>query len=493
MRLTPAELIACLNASGPHVGDAHDEVAVLHRGSRVISGAVIDSRVEHRDGVFVALVGVRDGHDFRDAAIEKGASAILQQRGRELPGLAVDRDVTVIGVDDPLAALTQLAREVRGRFAGPAVALTGSNGKTTTRALTSALLELRWPGAVLSTRGNFNNHLGVPLTLLGEPHQPAAFCIELGMSAPGENEALASIVRPSVGIVTSVALEHLEFMGSLAAIVDAELEVAKHIQPGGALVIPGDDADIAQALSKMEQARGVPLPFRVLRFGPASCDPDLSVEAVPDADVTRGKLRARDGAQFEIELALFGAHNLRNAAAAILAARHIGVADEGMVEALANVQPVGNRGRVLKVASTTVVADCYNANPGSMTVALRALAEAGRATNNRTIAVLGDMLELGETEQALHRDVGELVRELGIDHLFAVGSLGSWIADGARGGATRVQDLGVIAEENDLRAAVDEIRSLLADGQASTLLLKASRGIRLERVVTALVEVPSRD
>jgi UDP-N-acetylmuramoyl-tripeptide--D-alanyl-D-alanine ligase len=206
---------------------------VVRRSDRPIAGAFIDSRTPIPGGVFVPVVAARDGHDFIADAVAGGAAAVLVMPGRAVPG----GDCTVIEVDDTLVALGALARAARDEWTGPVVAISGSNGKTTTRAMIEAVLRTRF-ARVLATRGNFNNHLGVPLTLLGEPHEVDAAVLELGMSAPGENDHLAGIVRPDVAVITSVAIEHLEFMGSLEAIAAAEAEPVRHVRAGGVVVRP---------------------------------------------------------------------------------------------------------------------------------------------------------------------------------------------------------------------------------------------------------------
>ncbi|MCA9714243.1 MAG: UDP-N-acetylmuramoyl-tripeptide--D-alanyl-D-alanine ligase, partial [Myxococcales bacterium] len=191
----------------------------LRDAGREVEGAFFDSRRPRAGGLFVPIVAARDGHDFIPQAVAGGAAAILQVRGRALPA----GDTSVIEVEDTLAAFTALARDVRDRFTGPVIAITGSNGKTTTRGMIAAALACEGGfQRVLCTQGNFNNNIGVPMTLTNGPDEPDAMVIELGMNAPGEVDALASVVRPTGAVITSVAVEHLEFMGSIEAIAAAE-------------------------------------------------------------------------------------------------------------------------------------------------------------------------------------------------------------------------------------------------------------------------------
>jgi UDP-N-acetylmuramoyl-tripeptide--D-alanyl-D-alanine ligase len=434
---------------------------------RPIAGVFIDSREAVPGALFVPIVAARDGHDFVSAAISAGASAILQHPGRPLP----DADVTVVEVPDTLEALTRLARHARGDIQGPVVAITGSNGKTTTRAMIAAILGTGYRN-VLSTRGNLNNHLGVPLTLLGEPHDPSAATVELGMNAPGENHRLAAIVEPTVGVITSVALEHLEFLGSLDAVARAEAEIIPHVREDGALVLPGDEPLLCAQ---------IPHRYRptVSRFG-ESADAVVRIENTQVGERTLARLRVPGGERVDVSLRAFGAHNARNAAAALAVGFHLGLPLRPMIAALENVEPVGDRGRTVRVGRHLVIADCYNANPGSVEAALRSLAALRASTAGPLIAVLGDMLELGHQEHRLHADMGRLAAELDLDLLVTLGSRSASTAAAARRHGARAEHFG-----DDIEAAAQRVRASLSE-RSGAVLVKASRGMRLERVVDAL-------
>ncbi len=439
---------------------------LVRRGSRdTIDGAFIDSRSPRPGGLFVPIIAARDGHDFLGAAIAGGAAAVLVQRGRPAPS----GDVTVVEVDDTLAALSRLATHSRTRVHGPVVAITGSNGKTTTRGMIDAVLSSSLPD-VLTTRGNLNNHLGVPLTLLGEPHDPSAMVVELGMSAPGENDALAAIVRPTIAVITSIALEHLEFMGSIEAIAAAEAEPLHHVGPGGAIVIPSDEPLLAPYLPGFDGPE-------IITFGP-DAHANVRIVAVEQHDRTRARLATREAGEFDLELRTFGLHNARNAAAAIAVGLRCGLPLPSMLDALSEFEPVGDRGRTLALGPHLLVADCYNANPGSVSAALQSLGAlpAGR----RKIAVLGDMLELGPRELELHAEIGRLCGTLGLDGVATVGLRARAIAD-----AATKAGLEVLASE-DVESAVEWVATHVGDG--AVVLVKGSRGVRLERVVDQLVE-----
>jgi UDP-N-acetylmuramoyl-tripeptide--D-alanyl-D-alanine ligase len=424
--------------------------------ARPVSGVFLDSRAPIGGALFAPIVAARDGHVFLADAIAGGAAAVFVQRGRPIP----DGDVSVIEVEDTTVALQRLGAARREQCTGPVVAVSGSNGKTTTRAMIAAVLTTGFP-RVLCTRGNLNNHLGVPLTLLGEPEDPGAMVIELGMSAPGENDLLARLVSPSVAVITSVALEHLEFMKTIEAIAAAEAEPIAHVRDGGIVVVPSDEP-----LLRPHLPGGTRL--TVWRVGP-DADADVRILEVVQGATTRARMSTAEHGGFELELGLFGLHNARNAAAAIAVGTALGLPLPGMLAALATVEPVGDRGR-------TIVADCYNANPGSVGAALQSMAalEGGR----RRIAVLGDMLELGPDELALHVAVGEACAAAGIGALVAFGPRSREMAHAAAAHGVEV----FTTEDPD--AASRWVAERL--DVPSVVLVKGSRGMRLERVVEAL-------
>jgi UDP-N-acetylmuramoyl-tripeptide--D-alanyl-D-alanine ligase len=468
----------------PESLEAQAEGQLRRRGGPEIAGAFIDSRSPRPGALFVPIVAARDGHDFLPHAIAGGAAAVLVARGRAIPdggvtsdGKAISeltRDLTVVEVDDTLAALTRLGARSRDRVTGPVVSITGSNGKTTTRAMVEAVLASALP-AVLCTRGNLNNHLGVPLTLLDEPHDPSAMVIELGMSAPGENDHLASIVRPSLAVITSIALEHLEFMGSLEAIAAAEAEVVPHVARDGVVVVPSDEPTLLPFLPTG------PHPA-VLRFGPDH-DADVQLLDVQLTERTQATLRLPGGERVTLRLRCFGAHNARNAAAALAVGTHLGLPLRPMLDALEAVEPVGDRGRVHMLGEHLLVADCYNANPGSMEAALASLAAVRQHRAGPRVAVLGDMLELGPSELELHAEVGRRCAALGLERVVTLGPRSEATARAAA-------DAGVVAQHvgDDVDAAVAVVREALHRAAPGAVLVKGSRGMRLERVVAGLLD-----
>lgn len=437
---------------------------MIRTTGRPIAGVFIDSRSPVPEGLFVPIVAARDGHDFIPAAIEGGAAATLVQRGRHPPA----EQISVIEVDDTQAALTRLATARCAAFEGPVVTISGSNGKTTTRAMVAGVLSSALE-TVLCTRGNLNNHLGVPLTVLGEPHDPDAMVVELGMSAPGENDALAAIARPQVHVITSVALEHLEFMKSIEAIAAAEAEPIARVRAGGCVVAPLDEPLLEPHLAAAA--------VDVLTFG-HTADCDVQILDVVVGARTRAKVRVGPFDPVELDLPLFGAHNARNAAAALAVGHRLGLPLEAMVEALSSVRPVGDRGRPLEWSGHLLIADCYNANPGSVEAALRSLAKT--PCEGPKVAVLADMLELGPTEAELHAASGRLAAELGLDAVLGFGPLSLNTVQAA-------EAVGIRAEHFDtIDTLVLGLRHVFEGQPKGVALLKGSRGMKLERTLEVL-------
>lgn len=426
-----------------------------------------DSRTVRRGDLFVALSGARfDGHQFVAEALKKGAAGALVRCGFKLPGTAL-----LIEVTEPLRAFQDLARAHRRRFDIPVMAVSGSNGKTTTKDMIAAILAERF--VMLKTEGNLNNHIGVPQTLLRLTPRHEAAVIEMGISRLGEMARLCEIAEPTHGVLTNIGPTHLETLGDVRTVARAKGEMLDALPTDGTAVLNADDAFYDELCVRV---RG-----RVLSFG-FSRRADVRALHVetrgPSETVVR--LGVRDRARpFSISLAVAGAHNVANALAAVAAGLAAGVGEGAIRSGLARYRPAAMRSEVRRWRGVTVLNDCYNANPASMRAALRWLAEA-RGTG-RAIAVLGDMLELGgETRQA-HRDIGVEAARLGTDYLLTVGALVADIATGALGGgmpADRVitaQDHGALAER---------LRGILRKGDV--MLLKGSRGARMERVLEAL-------
>jgi len=429
-------------------------------GDRVVT----DSRLPVVNALFVALAGPTfDGHDFVEAALRDGAggavvSAAWWEGGRRSAS-------PLLVVPDPLAALQDLARAHRRRHPIPLAAVTGSNGKTTTKELLAAALSPLGP--VLKTRGNLNNHIGLPLTLLDLAPEHTVGVVEIGLNHPGELGGLSRLAGPRVAVITNVAAAHLEGLGTVAGVARAKAEIVEGLEPGGVLVVPAGSAPLAEALAGYRGRR--------LTFG---------LEAGADVHPTEVRSRGLEGTTLVlpdgtvIESPLPGAHAAQNLLAAVAAAGALGVSPARAAGPLAGVAAGAGRFQIRRAGSVIVLDDTYNANPASLVAALRVLREHPAA--GRRWAVLGDMLELGPETAALHRRAGAEADFL--DGLVTVGALGRELG---RGAVAAGLDPGRVHEAADGAAAGDWLASRLGPGDA--ILVKGSRGMRLETAVAALL------
>jgi UDP-N-acetylmuramoyl-tripeptide--D-alanyl-D-alanine ligase len=436
-------------------------------GGGRFAGAAADSRAVKPGQLFFALPGEKvDGAEFAAQAAAAGAAAIVLSRARGVPAGV---SAPVIAVDDPRRALGDLARAARAEFRGLVVGVTGSNGKTTTKELCAAALAPL--GRVLRTPGNFNTDVGLPLTILSAAGDEAVWVLEMAMRARGEIALLAELARPAIGVITNVAAAHLETLGSIEEVARAKGELFAAVGPsGGIAVLPLGDPLIA------EQARPVD-PSRRITFGERGADVSV-LDFVPNGAtgaVVRFSVR---GTPVVARLPLGGAHNARNAAAALAVAAAAGVPPVEAARALEGVALPPHRSAARIAGGRTILDDCYNANPGSMRAALTALAAAAGA--GRRFAILGDMLELGAGAEAAHRALGQAAGSE-LSGLAAVGAFADLLVEAARAvGLSPARAIAATSPE----AAAAAVAAWSAPGD--WILVKASRGVRLERAVDGL-------
>jgi UDP-N-acetylmuramoyl-tripeptide--D-alanyl-D-alanine ligase len=429
--------------------------------------AAIDSRALRGGELFVPLPGTNaDGHDFIAAALAAGAAGSLAREGWEIPSEVARAGKAVIAVADPLAALQALGRHCRARASIRVVAVTGSNGKTTTKEMIAAVLGARF--RVHKNVGNLNNQIGLPLTLTRLRPEHQAMVLELAMRAPGEIAELAAIAAPDIGVLTVAAEAHLERLGSLDAIAAAKSELAAAIPPDGLLVLNADDA----RLWAMNRNRPVPIRSYAIENEEADLRP-TAVSVTADGGT---RFTLADGSQFA--LSLLGRHNVRNALAAILVGERFGVTRKEAASALAAMPSPPHRLELLHHGGVAVLDDCYNANPASMGEALWLLG-AIEATGSRR-AVLGDMLELGPESEAFHEAVGRRIPPAAWLYV-----TGAFAAATARGAAAAGLDPARVRRFEDVDAMAAAVHGDARPGDL--VLVKGSRGMRLERVVDALV------
>ena len=426
----------------------------------VAMGYSIDSRTLQPGELFFAVRGERlDGHDFVEAALTKGAVAAVVENQQLSRFVSKTR---LLAVDDPLVALQRLGAAVRRLWGKPLIGVTGSAGKTTTKDAIAHVLGTRH--RVLKSQGNLNNHFGMPLQLLKlEPEHEIAV-IEMGMSHAGEITALAKLAAPDCGVVTMVAPVHLEFFESIAAIARAKYELIESLHAGGIAVLNADDEYVSQF--------GRDFHGRVVTFGlhkPA----DVSAQNIE----SRGPLGSAfdivaDGASERAGLSLLGEHNIYNALAAVAVGLQYDVSLPTAAESLATLPAGDKRGEILNIGGATVINDCYNSNPKALDSMVRSLAE---MPAQRRIVVAGEMLELGAAAEAMHRDAGAHMAQAGIDLLLGVRGLAQAMVAGAAQAGMRADFVPTPEEAGEW--VQREVRP------GDVVLLKASRGVRLERAL----------
>ncbi|MDT8340503.1 MAG: UDP-N-acetylmuramoyl-tripeptide--D-alanyl-D-alanine ligase [Longimicrobiales bacterium] len=413
-----------------------------------------DTRTLGPDALFVALRGPNfDGHDFLEAASRAGARGAVVERAGSAPA-----GMTLYTVPNTLVALGRLARYRRDRLPARVVALTGSSGKTTTRAFTEAALA----GAlrVHATERNLNNRIGVPLTLLAAPETAEVLVVEMGTSEPGEIRALVDAAHPDLGVVVTVSESHLDALGDLEGVFREKLDLIGGLDPSAQALVGDTPADLPR------RARVIRPDVRVAGLGGAA-DPDLRPAHV-EADA-EGCYRFRWQGE-PVSLRTPGRHMAGNAALALAVAQLLGVPAPAAARGVSGVDAVALRGETRRLGPLTLVADCYNANPQSTRASLDTLA--GRTGSGPRVALLGTMRELGSHASALHDDVLAHALALGLDVVVATGAFADALP-GARADA--------LVRERDPEAALERILPTLREG--GILLLKASRGERLERLI----------
>jgi UDP-N-acetylmuramoyl-tripeptide--D-alanyl-D-alanine ligase len=478
MKLPLSRVANVLNASLPPGVDPNTSA----------SGYSIDSRTIRAGELFFAVKGEKmDGHDFVHQALEKGAvAAVVSQE--KLPELLSPTaqplpeqngrtpsssrpEPPLIPVEDTLIALQLLGKAVRQLWARPLIAVTGSAGKTTTKEAIAHLLASRF--RVHKSEGNFNNHFGLPLMLLKlEPEHDLAV-VELGMSHLGEITALAQLAQPNIGVVTNVAPVHLEFFKSIDEIARAKYELVESLPASGVAVLNADDQYVSQF--------GRDFKGEVITYG---LKPESTIRA------ENVEPRGENGSIFEIivgedrvraTLPLVGSHNVHNALAAVAVAVKNGLSLKKAADALAGLTPADKRGQVVRIGNITVINDCYNSNPKALAAMVDALAA---MPARRRIVVAGEMLELGPQAEIMHRESGQHMADKGIDVVVGVRGLATHIAAAAREAGVTSRFVATPEEAGEWLARETD------DGDV--ILLKASRGVKLEKALETWKEVVGR-
>ena len=426
----------------------------------VVDAVTIDSRTAVPRSLFVALPGEHvDGHDYVADAMDRGAAGALVERDTDLPG--------AILVDDAADALLGLGAWVRDEVDPTVVAVTGSSGKTTTKDLIRAAVAAQ--RRVVANPGSYNNELGVPLTCCSLLADTEVLVAEVGARGIGHVAAMAAVLRPDVAVVTNVGAAHLEMFADLAGVARAKGELVESLDAGGVAVLNADDPLVA---GMAPRSGG-----RVVTYGEGS-DADLRATDVELDAAARATFAVRG---VEVHLPLPGRHNVSNALAALAVADAVGI-DLATAAAALNAAAVSPWRMQLSTtdAGVAILNDAYNANPTSMTAALKTLA--GMHAEGRRWAVLGHMAELGDSGAQAHQDMGRLCADLRLDALVVVGDAAAGIADGAEAAGFS----GTLERVADRDAAVDLLDATVRPGDV--VLVKASRSAGLERVALALME-----
>ena len=469
--------------------------------ARAYEGISTDTRTLRPGDVFVALRGERfDGHDFIARAVRSGCGAVVADHD---PGECA---VPVYRVPDTLKALGSLALQRRLQSSAPVVGITGSSGKTTVKDLTLGALAATHRAH--GTEANLNNRVGTPLTILAMPETANALVLELGTNEPGEIAELARIARPTIGVVTTVSETHIERLGDLGGVLDEKLDLLRPVAAGGMAIAAASPAAAASSAPAAAIVGDEPaeLPPAARKVHPAvsvagwsrAADPDLRPEAPrrrPDGTWTFTWMG------HPVALRIPGAHNVHNALLALAVAHRLGVAAAGAAAGVSAVGPGAMRGEVRRAGGLTLLVDCYNANAAGVAAAVTTLE--GMAAEGRRVAVLGTMLELGQRSRAIHREALARALRAGIDRYVLTGAFARAAEEIARAGPPAIDDPGPAAENPGPAARdpallsddrvhlvpdIDELADRLPDlvGPRDTILLKASRGVRLERAIPVL-------
>ncbi len=447
---------------GTYVGDD------AQRGSE-ITGAVIDSRQVEPGYLYIPIRGERvDGHRFIPDVFEKGALAVLSEEPLENPA------GPYIQVASSEQALKDIAEFYRSTLSIKIIGITGSVGKTSTKEMISAVLSQKYN--VLKTEGNFNNEIGLPLTILRIRREHEVAVVEMGISEFGEMHRIAKVAKPDICVMTNIGQCHLENLIDRDGILRAKSEIFDFLKPDGHIVLNGND----DKLITVQEVKGVKPVFYYVEDGTAK-KADLPYEITADAIENKGLRGLNANLHFPEEVCRIhepipGVHNVYNACAAACVGRIMGLTNEEICQGIAHAKTIAGRTNLITLGEVLVIDDCYNANPVSMKASLDVLAQA----DGRKIAVLGDMGELGENEREMHYDVGKYAANTGVDILFCCGTLSEELAKGAQRGHTKVMYFA------DREKLTQTLINFVEAGD--TVLVKASHFMEFPKIVKALEE-----
>lgn len=431
--------------------------------NKSFTDVISDSRKVMAGVLFVPLVGEKfDGHEFIKAAFDLGAAAVITQKDTEL---LIDK--TIVKVDDTLKAFGDIAKYYKQKYNVPTVSVTGSVGKTTTKDMLASVLSQKYN--TLKTMGNFNNNIGLPITIFGLEKEHEAAVLEMGMNHFGEIERLADIGRPDVAVITNIGQSHIENLGSREGIFKAKMEMTKQFTKDNTLIVNGDDDYLSKTKGMGE--------YKVVYYGITNPENDVYAKDIENNGLNGIKFTAVvDGEEYLIEVNVPGKHNVYNALAAICVGREFDVSMDKIVEGIRSFELTKMRLAVEEYNGITIINDCYNASPDSIKAALGVLAD---TDEKRKVAILGDVLEMGDFAKDAHYNLGKVVKESGVDLLITAGENMKYLAQGAKDNGVE----NIVSFDKTLEVCnyvKDEIKS------GDAVLIKASRGMHFEEIYNTI-------
>ena len=444
------------------------------KNSNVFRGVSINSRTLQKGELFVCIQGDNfDGHDFQGEAIKKGAAGIILSRLNNLSGEMPDQhsEHFVIQSKNTLQALQDLASYQRTRFPFQVIAITGTNGKSTTKEMIASIVETKFK--TLKTQGNFNNHIGLPLTLLAREPEHEIGVLEMGMSATGEIKKLAEIAKPNIGLITNISAGHLNKLKTVKEVQAAKGELFESLDKEGTAIVNVDDPLVLELANSLRT--------KIITYGieqPA----DIQAKDIQNLGSNGFAFSAKIFNQsIPIKLPQIGFCNIYNALAALATGHSLGISGLNMSKGLKNYHKIPQRNEQIYFQGITIINDSYNANPQSMREALRTLSEI--KTKGKKFLIIGDMLELGPLSETAHRDLGKEISLSNIDHLVTVGPLASLAAHSAKNNISKQLEIGKFSTHIE---AVNYLLKKVAKGDC--LLIKGSRGAKMENIIQKFIE-----
>jgi UDP-N-acetylmuramoyl-tripeptide--D-alanyl-D-alanine ligase len=433
---------------------------------QVFTGITTDSRKIAKNNLFIPLVGEKfDGHDYIKQCVSSGAAAFLTEK--PIPQMS---NCTAVLVKDTAKALRDIASWHRDKYDIPVVGITGSVGKTSTKDMVACILAKQYE--VLKTQGNFNNEIGLPLTLLNLDSTHEIAVIEMGMSGFGEISRLTAVAKPQIAVITNIGVSHIEKLGSQKGILKAKLEILEALKPGGLVVLNGDDPLLRELNGKLN--------FRTVYYGM-----DLEHDYTAKNYESLGELGTRfdiiSGNQtYNVAIPVPGIHNVYNALAAIAVGVEMNIPMQVIIEGIAQYSPGNMRQNIVSYNGMKIINDAYNASPQSMQASINVLEEL--CSKTRGIAVLGDMLEMGDMAKELHYSVGSFIKDKKIDYLITVGNESENIMKAVADSGNETIKLQHFKSNNE---ALEYIMSIIKEGDY--ILIKGSRGMKMELIAEGIM------